>query len=198
MSDFLEEFTRPTWLSFPVITARVALAALLGAAIGFEREWRNRPAGLRTHILVCVAAAMVGILTLEIMHSPSLGGREGAAVDPLRAVEAVTAGVAFLAAGTIMFSRGEVQGLTTGAGMWLAGAVGLSAGLGLWQIAALGTLLALAVLGLMSSVSPGIAADKADKKDAAKAKGADQGADPGEDRGAAKKTGKDAGGKPST
>lgn len=190
MSDFLEEFTRPTWLPFPVIAARVLLAALLGAAIGFEREWHNRPAGLRTHILVCVAAALVGILTLEITHAPSLGGREGAAVDPLRAVEAVTAGVAFLAAGTIMFSRGEVQGLTTGAGMWLAGAVGLSAGLGLWQIAGLGTLLALAVLGLMSSLSPGVAADK---------KGAGAREETNRD---AKKTGKgldkDAGAKPST
>jgi putative Mg2+ transporter-C (MgtC) family protein len=191
MNDFLEEFTRPTWLSFPVIAARVAMAALLGGVIGFEREWRNRPAGLRTHILVCVAAAMVGILTLEIMNAPALGGREGASLDPLRAVEAVTAGVAFLAAGTIMFSRGEVQGLTTGAGMWLAGAVGLSAGLGLWQIAALGTLLALAVLGLMYSLPSGIAAEK---KDASEAKGA------------AKKTGngrgkgpdKSAGAKPST
>ena len=115
MSDFLEEFTRPTWLSFPVIAARLLMAAVLGGVIGFEREWRNRPAGLRTHMLVCVAAGTVGILTLEIMHSPALGGREGAALDPLRAVEAVTAGVAFLAAGTIMFSRGEVQGLTTGA-----------------------------------------------------------------------------------
>ncbi|MGQ0580904.1 MAG: MgtC/SapB family protein [Reyranella sp.] len=179
MADFLEEFTRPTWLSFPVIAARVAMAALLGGVIGFEREWRNRPAGLRTHILVCVAAAMVGILTIEIMNAPALGGRAGATVDPLRAVEAVTAGVAFLAAGTIMFSRGEVQGLTTGAGMWLAGAVGLSAGLGLWQIAGLGTLLALAVLGLMYSLSPGIAAEK---KDAAEGKGAD--------KDAAKKTGK--------
>lgn len=169
MSDFLEEFTRPTWLPFPVIAARVLMATLLGAAIGFEREWRNRPAGLRTHILVCVAAALVGILTLEIIHSPSLGSRDGAAVDPLRALEAVTAGVAFLAAGTIMFSRGEVQGLTTGAGMWLAGAVGLSAGLGLWQIAVLGTLLALAVLGLMSSLSPGIAADKTDAAEAKRA-----------------------------
>lgn len=78
------------------------------------------------------------------MHSPSLGGR---------------AGVAFLAAGTIMFSRGEVQGLATGAGLWLTGAVGLSAGFGLWQIATFGTLLALAVLGLMYSVSSGIAPD---------------------------------------
>lgn len=181
MSDFLEEFTRPTWLAFPVIAARLLMAAVLGGVIGFEREWRNRPAGLRTHMLVCVAAGTVGILTLEIMHSPALGGREGAALDPLRAVEAVTAGVAFLAAGTIMFSRGEVQGLTTGAGLWLAGAVGLSAGFGLWQIAVLGTLLAVAVLGLMYSLPSGIA----EKKDAAEAKGA------------AKKTGKGAGTKPS-
>ena len=187
---FLEEIHPADLAAVSVIAARVLLAALLGAAIGFEREWRNRPAGLRTHILVCVAAALVGILTLEITHSPSMGGRTGAAFDPLRSLEAVTAGVAFLAAGTIMFSRGEVQGLTTGAGMWLAGAVGLSAGLGLWQIAGLGTLLALAVLGLMASVSPGIAADKKgeETKD--------------ETKRAAKKTGKgpdkDAGAKPST
>ena len=172
MNDLVAEFTRPTWLPFSVIAARLLIAAFLGGVIGFEREWRNRPAGLRTHILVCVAAAMVGILTLEIMNSPALGRHEGAAPDPLHAVEAVTAGVAFLAAGTIMFSRGEVQGLTTGAGLWLAGAVGLSAGLGLWQIAGLGTLLALAVLGLMYSVSPGIAADK---KPESKPAGANQG-----------------------
>jgi putative Mg2+ transporter-C (MgtC) family protein len=73
-------------------------------------------------------------------------------LDPIRAVEAVTAGVAFLAAGTILFARGEVHGLTTGAGMWLAGAIGLAAGLGLWQIAAVGTVLALIVLGLLQTL----------------------------------------------
>ena len=52
MSEIIEEFGRPTWLSFPVIAARLLFAALLGAAIGFEREWRNRPAGLRTHTMV--------------------------------------------------------------------------------------------------------------------------------------------------
>lgn len=165
MTDFLSDFpadfpggllgelTRPTWLSFPAIVARLLLAAVLGGAIGFEREWRRRPAGLRTHILVCLAAAMIGILTIEIAHAPAFA-RDGAAADPIRAVEAVTAGVAFLAAGTILFARGEVQGLTTGAGMWLAGAVGLSCGLGLWQIAAFGTFLALVVLGALASLVP--------------------------------------------
>lgn len=163
MGALTEEFAHPTFLAFPVIAARLLFAALLGALIGFEREWRARPAGLRTHILICVAAATFGILTVEIAHSTAFVGREMVS-DPLRAVEAVTAGVAFLAAGSILFTRGEVQGLTTGAGMWLAGAVGLSCGLGLWQIAGLGTFLILVVMGLLHSIEVklGIAADKRD------------------------------------
>jgi putative Mg2+ transporter-C (MgtC) family protein len=152
MEQLVEEFGHPTYTPFSVIVARLLLAALFGAAIGFEREWRNRPAGLRTHILVCVAAATFGILTIEIVHSPLFGieGTRGATrVDPIRVVEAVTAGIAFLAAGTILFTRGSVQGLTTGAGMWLAGAIGLASGLGLWQVAGFATLLSLAVLGLL-------------------------------------------------
>ena len=159
-----EEFAHPTFVSFPVIAARLLFAALLGAAIGFEREWKARPAGLRTHILICVAAATVGILTIEIAHSPAFGTKE-TMVDPLRAVEAVTAGVAFLAAGSILFARGKVQGITTGAGMWMAGAVGLSCGFGLWQIAGLGAFLILVVTGLLHTfeVRLGIAADKKDE-----------------------------------
>ena len=156
MIDLLEEFGRPTWLPFPVIAARLLFAALLGAAIGFEREWRQRPAGLRTHILICVAAATFAVLTVEIVHAPMFGG-DSTRVDPIRIVEAVTAGVAFLAAGTILFARGEVQGLTTGAGMWLAGAVGVACGLGLWQIAALGTAIVLVVRGLMVTFAKGVA-----------------------------------------
>jgi putative Mg2+ transporter-C (MgtC) family protein len=116
--------------------------------------------------LICVAAATFGVLTIEIVHQPVFA-RESITSDPIRAVEAVTAGVAFLAAGTILFARGEVQGLTTGAGMWLAGAVGLSCGLGLWQIAGFGTLLILIVLGLLHTfeVRLGIAADKKDHED---------------------------------
>lgn len=161
MGALAEEIAHPTFLPFPVIAARLLFAALLGALIGFEREWKARPAGLRTHILICVAAATFGILTVEIAHSTAFHGRE-MTVDPVRAVEAVTAGVAFLAAGSILFNRGEVQGLTTGAGMWMAGAVGLSSGFGLWQIAGLGTFLILVVMGLLHSfeVKLGIAADK--------------------------------------
>jgi len=182
MTELIEEFTRPTWLSFPVIAARLLAALLLGAAIGFEREWRNRPAGLRTHTLVCVAAAMFGVLTLEIVHMPAFA-RESAQIDPIGVVQAVTTGVAFLAAGTIIFSRGEVHGLTTGAGLWLAGSVGLCCGLGLWQVAALGTVLALVVQGAMLTLMPPtkITDEKKDaEKDAGKNAGKDTGPAPTE------------------
>lgn len=155
MEQLVEEFGHPTYTAFPVIVARLLLATAFGAAIGFEREWRNRPAGLRTHILVCVAAATFAILTIEIIHAPmfttqTLG--DAVKVDPIRIVEAVTAGVAFLAAGVVIFTRGEVHGLTTGAGMWLAGAIGVAAGLGFWQIALFSTVLALVVLGLLHAL----------------------------------------------
>jgi putative Mg2+ transporter-C (MgtC) family protein len=152
MEALIEEFGHPTYTAFPVIAARLLLAAAFGAAIGFEREWQNRPAGLRTHILVCVAAAIFAILTVEIVHAPMFvenAAKEAVKFDPVRVVEAVTAGVAFLAAGVVIFTRGQVHGLTTGAGMWLAGAIGVASGLGLWQIALLATLIALVVLGLL-------------------------------------------------
>ncbi|HWK64613.1 MAG TPA: MgtC/SapB family protein [Rhizobiaceae bacterium] len=148
MEKLVEEFGHPTYTPFSVVVARLLLATIYGAAIGFDREWRRRPAGLRTHIMVCLATATLGILTIEIVHAPMFVG-EATRVDPIRAVEAVTAGIAFLAAGTILFARGKVQGLTTGAGMWLAGVIGLACGFGLWQIAGFVTLVALIVLGLM-------------------------------------------------
>lgn len=165
MEQLVEEFGHPTYTSFPVIAARLLLATLYGAVIGFEREWRNRPAGLRTHILVCVAAATFGILTIEIVHAPMFA-QEAVKVDPIRVVEAVTAGVAFLAAGSILFSRGEVHGLTTGAGMWLAGAIGVACGLGLWQVAGLATLIVLVVAGLLYRFQPRAGLVEPDKKPA--------------------------------
>jgi len=148
MEALIEEFGHPTYTSFPVVIARLLLATIFGAVIGFEREWRNRPAGLRTHILVCVAAATFAILTIEIAHAPQFV-KDTARFDPIRVVEAVTAGVAFLAAGVVIFTRGEVHGLTTGAGMWLAGAIGVACGMGFWQIALFSTILALVVLGML-------------------------------------------------
>lgn len=151
MTEVLDDIGHPTWHSFAVIVARIALAAVLGALMGLEREWQQRPAGLRTHILVALAAAIVAILTIEITKLSYFEG-DTVRIDPLRVIEAVTSGVAFLAAGLIVFARGEVHGLTTGAGMWLAGVVGLCCGLGFWGIAVYATVLAVVVLALLRIV----------------------------------------------
>ena len=107
MEQLLSEFGHSTHTPFAVVAARLLLATLFGAAIGFEREWRNRPAGLRTHILVCVASATFAILTIEIVHAPTFSSTtlgDAVKVDPIRVVEAVTAGVAFLAAGVVAYA----------------------------------------------------------------------------------------------
>ena len=131
-------------MSLWVILSRLIGASFLGALIGWERESKSRPAGLRTHTLTALAAAVFTVITTEIVHSPLLSG-EKVTVDPIRVIEAVTAGVAFLAAGTIIHARGRVQGLTTGATMWLAGAVGVACGMGYFIVAALATGICLLV-----------------------------------------------------
>lgn len=137
-----------THLPEHIIAIRLAIAAALGALIGFEREWNTAEAGLRTHILVSVAAALFTILAFEIFHTIGTGDGSSQA-DPIRAVEAVTAGIAFLGAGAIFRSGAGVQGLTTGAGMWLAGAVGLATALGYYLIALGTTVLAVLVLAAL-------------------------------------------------
>lgn len=140
-----------TYLAEHIIAIRLVIAALCGAVIGFEREVRTAEAGLRTHILIALAAALFTILTFEIFHT--IGGSTESRADPIRAVEAVTAGIAFLGAGAIFRAGGGVQGLTTGAGMWLAGAVGVACALGFYTIAAGTTVLAVIVLAALRAVS---------------------------------------------
>lgn len=151
MPQFDPYFATQTSLPLTVIMMRLVVAMLCGGAIGFERERKNRAAGLRTHILVCLSSAIVAILTIEIAHHAAFQG-DSARVDPLRLIEAITAGVAFLAAGMIVFSKGEVRGLTTGAGLWFSGSIGLAAGLGFWQVSLLATALALIVLWLLHGI----------------------------------------------
>ncbi|WP_324762965.1 MgtC/SapB family protein [Sinorhizobium meliloti] len=145
MNEVFNDILVDTQTPYSVIFARLFGAILLGAMIGVEREKRQRPAGLRTHILVSLASAIFAVVAIESVHMKSLSGPE-VRIDPIRVVEAVTAGVAFLAAGMIVFSKGEVKGLTTGAGMWLAGAVGLGVGFGFWLIAAFAAIASLVVL----------------------------------------------------
>lgn len=128
------------------ILFRFVLAIAFGAAIGFERELRERSAGLRTHMITTLAAAMFTVLTYEIFHEFQNAGPQTSGTDPIRLIEAVTAGASFLAAGTIIHGAGKVIGLTTGAGIWLCGAIGIATGAGFYQIAFFGVALTLIVL----------------------------------------------------
>ncbi|OWU85220.1 magnesium transporter MgtC [Oceanicola sp. 22II-s10i] len=149
MTGFFEEFLASpvpglNWLH---VTLRLAIAILLGGLLGWEREAVRKEAGLRTHMMISLAACLFALITLGLMASP-LADDDSIRKDPIRVIEAVTAGVAFLAAGTIFTRGGDVKGLTTGAGMWLAGAIGVATGLGNIGLACLATLLALTVLRL--------------------------------------------------
>ncbi|MEW9616161.1 MgtC/SapB family protein [Shinella sp. S4-D37] len=160
MDQIIADLFPRTAVPYPVLLARLTGAIVLGAVIGAEREYRAHAAGLRTHILVALAACVFAILSIESVHMAGFA-EEQVRIDPLRVIEAVTSGVAFLAAGMIVFSRGEVKGLTTGAGMWLAGAVGLSVGLGHWFVAVVATLACFIVLFILAKID--IKSDEAEK-----------------------------------
>lgn len=130
---------------FSVSSVRLMAAVLLGAVIGFERERQEKPAGLRTHILVSLAACLFVVVGIELAEL-EFGDQSTQRADPLRLIEAVTAGVAFLAAGLIFTTKGEVKNVTTGASLWLCGAIGLSCGAGQIPLAALTTVIVVIVL----------------------------------------------------
>ncbi len=113
---FVEEF---------VLVLRVLYAAALSFLLGWEREYSHKPAGLRTHILVGMGAALFAVL--------SLYGFPGG--DPARVAAYVVAGIGFIGAGAIIQTENKVQGLTTAASLWLTAAVGLAAGAGLYILA---------------------------------------------------------------
>lgn len=155
----LQDLSGTAGLEWQIVILRLLGALILSGLIGIEREVVEKSAGLRTHMLVGIAACLYSLVTLSILEMTADRGAH-VRVDPVRLVEAVTQGVAFLAAGLIIFAKGEVRGLTTGAGMWLAGAVGLSCGLGLWVLAVTATLLALIVIRVLKTVERAIGTRK--------------------------------------
>lgn len=160
LADLTNTFSQ---IPMQVAALRMVTALVFGAAIGLEREWRTKPAGLRTHMLISLAACIFILVAFEI-SALNFGDDDTQRVDPLRLIEAVTAGVAFLAAGAIFTAGGTVKNLTTGASMWLAGAIGLCCGTGRIPLAALATLLALLVLTLVTWIEK-TAPLKADDQD---------------------------------
>lgn len=124
------------------VMLRLLLAALLGGLLGIEREQKGKAAGVRTHMLVAMGAA------LFVLVSQQAGMLTA---DVSRVIQGIIAGVGFLGAGTILKGNDEdkVKGLTTAAGIWLTAAIGVAAGMGREATAVLSTLLALGVLTLM-------------------------------------------------
>lgn len=127
------------------VILRLFLAAVCGAIIGLEREARDKAAGLRTHILVCIGACLFGMLGLAL----TADYRD---TDILRLAQGLMIGVGFLGAGVIMREGTSIKGLTTAAGIWVMGAIGLAIGVGVYYIALVGTLFSFLTITLFGKV----------------------------------------------
>jgi len=124
---------------------RLAVAAGLALVLGLERELRGKPAGLRSHMLVSLGAAAFILVGMDILFATAEGD-PSARIDPTRIVQGVIGGIGFLGAGSIIRTGGSIHGITTGASIWLAGAIGVAAGVNNFPLAGMVTVLALVIL----------------------------------------------------
>jgi putative Mg2+ transporter-C (MgtC) family protein len=140
------------------IILRLGIATVLGCVIGLERERRVWAAGMRTHMLVCVGSALFMIVSsfgfYDILGTPNV------MLDPSRVASQVVSGIGFLGAGTIIFRRDAVRGLTTAASLWVVAALGLAAGGGLYLAAVTTTLLMLIILALLKPLERRLFSDR--------------------------------------
>jgi len=132
----------------PILT-RLGVAAVLGLLLGVDRELRGHPAGLRTHGLICFTSAVMTVCAIALHKQ--MGGVEGN-IDPLRVLEASAAFTGIIAAGLIVFSKGEVRNLTTAAHVWLASMIGIACGAALWPLVVSATIVAVVMLTLLRLV----------------------------------------------
>ncbi|MDU1054236.1 MgtC/SapB family protein [Clostridium baratii] len=137
------------------VALRIVLAIVIGGVVGFNREYENRPAGFRTHVLVCLGATVAALIQVqlgyyvinEIAKTPNLSGV--LSVDIGRVICQVISGVGFLGAGTIIRTKASVKGLTTAASIWAVACVGIAVGMGFYTISILsgiGIVIALVLL----------------------------------------------------
>jgi len=117
------------------IVIKLVVATILGLLIGFERSIHNKPAGMRTHSLVCVGSALFTIISISI-----IGG------DPSRVAAGIVTGIGFLGAGMIFKEENKIKGLTTAAEVWVMGAIGISVGIGYYFAALATTLIVIFIL----------------------------------------------------
>ncbi|MGX5913784.1 MgtC/SapB family protein [Aliidiomarina sp. Khilg15.8] len=141
---------------------RLAVAAGLALFLGLERELHGKPAGLRSHMLVSLGSATFIIIGLSILFATAEGD-PSARIDPSRVVEGVIGGIGFLGAGSIIRSGAQIQGITTGASIWLAGAIGVSAGINNFPLAIMVTVIALIIMTGLGRFEREIIEEKNDK-----------------------------------
>ena len=122
------------------------LATVLGALLGWERETQNKPAGLRTFMLVSVGSAAFMLICVNLIaatEDPALK------IDPTRVMQGIIGGLGFIGGGTILQTRGSVKGITTAAGVWVAGAIGMACGLSQYGLAIMIALFTYLIMTLM-------------------------------------------------
>lgn len=154
------ELNPPVLLGFldPDMAERLGVAALLGLLLGLDREVRGHAAGLRTHGLICFASAAMTVAMIALYHQ-----FDGQRMDPLRIFEATGAFIGIIGAGLIVFSKGEVQNLTTAAHLWLTAVVGIACGAALWPLVAMGAVISFLMLTLLGLLERKLASS-ADKE----------------------------------
>lgn len=132
------------------VVARLLVAILIGGLIGWDREKSDKPAGLRTHMLVALGSASFTLLGFEV--GAHLSPKSGEGFDPTRVLQGVIGGIGFLGAGSIIQNHGQVSGLTTAASVWVAGALGAASGVGAYVLAGVTTVLAFVILAVLAKL----------------------------------------------
>ena len=140
-------------LMIGTVLGKLFIAAILGGIIGWERHRRGRPAGLRTHLLVCIGVTLMMLVSEHIFVQYQGHGHDSVLrIDPARIAAQVVTGIGFLGAGTIMRSRASIRGLTTAASLWVVAGIGLAVGSGFILPAIFTTVLTIAILILNALV----------------------------------------------
>ena len=125
------------------LIVRLLLAVVLGILVGVEREISHKPAGLRTHALVSLGACLFTVISIYYFN-----------MDPARVAAGIVAGIGFIGGGSIIATKGQVQGITTAASLWCVAAIGLAAGVGAYVLAVVSTVLVFGILWLKRAENP--------------------------------------------
>jgi putative Mg2+ transporter-C (MgtC) family protein len=131
------------------LVIRIVVGTFLGGVIGYERDTQGRPAGLRTHLVVALAASTFTVVSTHMPYFQEYGDDDHVKIDPGHIASSVVSGIGFLAGGAILRQGLNVQGLTTAAGLWLVAAIGLTAGAGMYVASVTATVLGLVAMTVM-------------------------------------------------